>query len=79
MTALCSFGCMDLANHRKRWDAKPEATGPQALCSFGCMQANRRKRRDAKPETKGSFVSLALCSIGYRTIFASEHFCKERK
>ena len=44
-----------LANHWKRWGAKPEAVGRvSALCSFGCMVANHGKPWDAKPEAGAS-------------------------
>ena len=55
-----------LANHRKRWDAKPEAVGrppsrnagpsyarSAALCNPRGGQANHRKRWDAEPEAVG--------------------------
>lgn len=52
-----------MANHWKRWDAKPEAKERlSALCPFGCNLANRRKLRGAKPEAKWRLS--ALCPFG---------------
>ena len=66
-----------LANHWKRWDAKPGASGHFAPRSTGCT-ANQWKHWDAKPEAKGCAGLLAphwgkrgrntLRSIGYRTL-----------
>lgn len=62
-----SFSRRYQANHRKLWDAKPEAAGRYSvLCSFGCNRQTVGNGGTAKPEAKER--RAALRSFGYRIL-----------
>ena len=73
---------LQAANHRKRWDAKPEATGPLVGPTLDRLHGKPGETRRRKARGYGaSPPSRALRSFGYRILFASEctTLSKERK
>ena len=71
-----------LANHWKRWGAKPEAgasegncADPLTRCSFGCIWQTRGNSGTAKPEAKGLWP-YARSVTGY---FASDFMQRKEK